>query len=159
MVGTVSVIAPIDGFTKHQWLRGTYVGEYMEATGKPVPGIAYGWDERELEYARKTMFALRNYMFKVRAWGRDKTVPRFMRDCYRYSRGAQNSTQLEGGMLVSESFSDDTKGPLQQFFDTHAHTGLGHHNVVEDNDVTDDGYTELSYSLEDEKDDGYGFSG
>jgi len=102
MSGVVSIVHPIANMTKEDWAFGTYVGEYLKAHGGSVPGIAYGFSNEEIEYARSTMSELRGFMMKVRKWGKETTVERFARDCYRYGDGER---KFESGLLVYDAYS------------------------------------------------------
>jgi hypothetical protein len=105
MMGTVSVIYPIANLTKVEWALGTFTGSYLEDVGlTEIPGIAYGWSDSELEYARRTMHDLRGLMVKARQWGVDTTVTRFTRDCYRFGQGDRE--HFEGAILFRDAFAD-----------------------------------------------------
>ncbi len=104
MMGAISIVHPLENVTKHEWALGTYVGEYLrENEGEEVPGIAYGWTEEEIQYANNTKTELRNFLIKVRRWGKENTVSRFLRDCYRYGRGERSN--FEGALLVREAYN------------------------------------------------------
>jgi len=105
MLGSVSIVYPIEGVAKKEWELGTYVGEYLKENGGDVdvPGIAYGMSDEEIKYARETMPQLRDFMMKVRRWGREKTVERFARDCYRYGMGER---EFEAGLLVRDAYTN-----------------------------------------------------
>jgi hypothetical protein len=103
MSGTVSVVYPLQGKSKHEWLMSTFVGPYLHASNKTnLPGIAYGWTSSEIDYARRTMHQLRPFMIEVKRWGEETTVTRFVRDCYRHSHGARSN--FEGAMLVRDAY-------------------------------------------------------
>ena len=102
MAGAISLVHPLENLSKKEWALGTYVGEYLKETGGDVPGIAYGWSEEEIEYAKRTMPELRAFMWNVRKWGKEKTVERFARDCYRYGTGER---QFESGIMVEDAYT------------------------------------------------------
>ena len=103
MSGTVSVVYPLQGKSKYEWLMSTFVGPYLQASNKTnLPGIAYGWSSSEINYARRTMHQLRPFMIEVKRWGEEITVTRFVRDCYRHSHGARSN--FEGAMLVRDAY-------------------------------------------------------
>lgn len=123
MLGTVSIVNPLENITKRKWAEGSYVGEYVRANGGLVPGVAYGIDDSELEFAERTMPDLREYMFKVKAWGQS-TVPRFLRDGYRYSLGERKN--FEGAMFVKDAFPDDKdigESWVMEYMESHEHDG------------------------------------
>mmetsp|Transcript_10681 Transcript_10681/g.25479 ORF Transcript_10681/g.25479 Transcript_10681/m.25479 type:complete len:494 (-) Transcript_10681:830-2311(-) len=92
MLGTVSVVYPRPNFTKTEWAESTFLGSYLQATGgTDIPGVAYGWYDDEIDYARRTMQELRGFLLKVKEWGVNVTVPRFTRDCYRFRYGERQS--------------------------------------------------------------------
>ncbi len=103
MSGAVSIVYPVEGLSKKEWELGTYVGEYLKENGGDVPGIAYGASHEEIKYARDTMPQLRDFMVEVRRWGREKTVERFARDCYRHGNGER---QFEAGMTVRDAYTN-----------------------------------------------------
>jgi UDP-sugar transporter A1/2/3 len=103
MQGTVSVVYPLHNVTKSEWAMGTFLGSYMQDQGiTEIPGVAYGWEPEEIEYAKRTMHQLRPFLLALRRWGGHVTVPRFARDCYRYSQGER--TRFEGAMLVKDVY-------------------------------------------------------
>jgi UDP-sugar transporter A1/2/3 len=102
MAGAISIVHPLENVSKKEWALGTYVGEYLKETGGDVPGIAYGWSEEEIEYAKRTMPELRAFMLNVRKWGKEKTVERFAKDCYRYGTGER---EFESGIMVKDAYT------------------------------------------------------
>ncbi len=124
MLGTISIVNPLENIPKEKWLEGTYVGEYYRANGGKVPGVAYGIDDEELEYAKRTMPELRKYLFKVKEWGQS-TVPRFLRDSYRYGLGVR--TNFEGGMFVRDAFPENNEKQswIKEYMKSHEHEGYG----------------------------------
>lgn len=104
MSGTVSVVYPLGNMTKEEWAMGTFIGSFLQHAGiKEIPGVAYGWSDAELEYARQTMHDLRPLLVKARQWGAETTVSRFTRDCYRFGQGER--VQFEGAMLVRNAYA------------------------------------------------------
>ena len=67
---------------------------------RDLQGVAYGWEEAE--YARATMNNTREEQLRVKAWGLEVSVPRFIRDAKRFATGVR--TGLEGGKLASELY-------------------------------------------------------
>ncbi len=66
MSGTVSVVYPLQGKSKYEWLMSTFVGPYLKASNKTnLPGIAYGWTSSEIDYARRTMHQLRPMLLYI----------------------------------------------------------------------------------------------
>ena len=103
--GTVVVVQPIEGVDKLDWLLSTFHGAYLQHDDSEyLPGIAYGWTQDEIDYARSTMADLQEEMDKVKKWGEQVTVPRFIRDCYRYSLGQRSN--FEAGKLVPEYYRE-----------------------------------------------------
>ena len=101
MAGVISIVHPIANVTKQEWAEGTYVGEYLKEKGGYLPGIAYGWSKKEIEHAKQTMWELHEFMLNVRKWGRETTVERFARDCYRYGMGDR---EFESALLVKDAY-------------------------------------------------------
>jgi hypothetical protein len=103
MSGTVSIVYPVAGQTKEQWFMNRFQGPYLHATGNTVmPGVAYGWNDSEISFARRTMHQARPFLVDMKRWGVETTVARFARDCYRYKNGAR--TNFEAGLLVKDAF-------------------------------------------------------
>ena len=80
MLGAVSVVHPVVGKTKEEWVDGFYIGAYLKSNGLPMnmPGVAYGWDEEELQYARRTMHEMRPLLLEVNRWGIEKSLSRMI---------------------------------------------------------------------------------
>lgn len=103
MSGTVSVVYPLANVSKAEWAVGTFVGSYLKHIGSTeIPGIAYGWEQSEIEYARRTMHLLRPMLLAVKEWGANETVPQFARDVYRYKNGER--TRFEGALLKRDVY-------------------------------------------------------
>jgi len=103
MAGTVSIVYPVAGQSKEQFIRNRYVAAYLHDIGKTeMPGIAYGWNDSEILFSRQTMHQVRPFLVDLRRWGKEVTVARFARDCYRYSKGARSN--FEAGLLVKDAF-------------------------------------------------------
>lgn len=108
MQGVVSIVYPLANVTKTEWALGTFVGSYLQDQKlTEIPGVAYGWEEKEIEYARSTMHELRPFLMNLRKWGAEVTVPRFTRDCYRYSQGERE--HFESAMILSDVYPDTHK--------------------------------------------------
>lgn len=103
MMGTVSIVYPLVNVSKKEWARGTFPGAFMEDQGiEEIPGVAYGWKDEEIDYARRTMHKLRPFLLNLRSWGAEVTVRRFTRDCYRYIQGERK--YFEGARLVKDVY-------------------------------------------------------
>lgn len=98
--GAISIVYPVTGMSRREWVEKSYVGEYIKAIGGDVPGIAYGYDEKEIQFAKKTMPKIRSFLMKAQKWGKDVTVKRFIEDCFKYTEGV---SLLKSGMLVRDS--------------------------------------------------------
>ena len=103
MLGCTTIVHPLRGLTKQQWLMSSYLGGYLEYAGiDDVAGIAYGWNAAEIEHAEQTKHVVREEMFRVKAYAHSVTVPRFVRDAMRAANGAYGD--FEGAMTVSELY-------------------------------------------------------
>ena len=86
MLGCITIVYPISGITKREWLVKTWLGGWLEDTGAAdVSGFAYGWDEAE--YPERTMNRARLEMYAWKQFAHGVTVPRFMRDAEREAMG------------------------------------------------------------------------
>eukprot|EP00526_Cylindrotheca_closterium_P010420 CAMPEP_0113617386 /NCGR_PEP_ID=MMETSP0017_2-20120614/8753_1 /TAXON_ID=2856 /ORGANISM="Cylindrotheca closterium" /LENGTH=380 /DNA_ID=CAMNT_0000526779 /DNA_START=132 /DNA_END=1274 /DNA_ORIENTATION=+ /assembly_acc=CAM_ASM_000147 len=107
MFGTVPIVYPLENTTKYEWIMSLWCGPYVKQMGLDnIPGVAYGWDQKEIEHARKTMHELRPFLFRVKEWGADVTVLRFTRDCYRYRHGQREN--FEGALLRDVAYPKHT---------------------------------------------------
>jgi hypothetical protein len=117
----------------------SYVGQYITSTGAKVeiPGVAYGWKDKEIDYARRTLPQLREFLFKVKEWSQS-TAPVFLRDSYRYGKGER--VDFEGGFLVRDAFPKSLTNPsIQRFYLEHvAHNGYGKSSREYNEDSKDD---------------------
>jgi hypothetical protein len=105
MMGTVSIVYPLANVSKDEWAFGTFLGGFMQDRKiKEIPGIAYGWEDHEIDFARRTMHKLRPLLVKFRAWGAEVTVKRFTRDCYRYSQGERE--YFESAKLIRDIYQE-----------------------------------------------------
>ena len=94
MLGCITIVHPISGMTKREWLGKTWLGGWLEDTGAAdVSGFAYGWDEAE--YAERTMNRTRLEMYAWKQFAHGVTVPRFMRDA---ERAAMGRDDFEGAL-------------------------------------------------------------
>lgn len=104
MQGTVSIVYPLANVSKAQWALGTFVGSYLQDQNlTEIPGVAYGWEESEIEYARRTMHKLRSFLVNLRKWGAEVTVPRFTRDCFRFKQGERKF--FESALILEDVYS------------------------------------------------------
>jgi UDP-galactose transporter len=103
MQGTVSIVYPLVNVTKAEWAMGTFPGSYVQDQNiAEIPGVAYGWEDSEIDYARRTMHKVRPFFLSLRKWGAEVTVNRFARDCYRYSLGQID--KFEGALLKKDVY-------------------------------------------------------
>eukprot|EP00121_Abeoforma_whisleri_P000174 Awhi_evm1s156 len=97
MQGTVSIVYPLQGQSKQEWALGTFPGTYLQVNNLTnIPGVAYGWNNEEIAYARETMHQTRDFLIKVKQWG-ETTVAPFTRDCYRRAQNFPDD-RLEMGI-------------------------------------------------------------
>lgn len=125
MGGAVSIVAPIANLTKAQWAETTYISEYLRAIGhNNIPGIAYGWNDDEINHARTTLSSVRKFLFESKQWALS-TVPVFLRDCVRYSNGERKN--FEGALLVRDAFPryNQNESFIKQYLNVAEHDGYG----------------------------------
>ena len=82
MLGCIPIIHPLANTTKHEWLLNSgYLAGYMEYYDvEDAYGIAYGWDDSEVQYARQTLHLVREQLWAVKEFANSVTVGRFVRD-------------------------------------------------------------------------------
>ena len=68
-------------------------------------------------------------MMKARKWGKTVTIPRMLRDIYRYSKGERRN--FEGALLAEYVISEGLEyGTFYlKFFETHEHNHLFHRDT------------------------------
>ena len=103
MLGVVSIVYPVKGLTKEEWVDGFYIGAYLREHNLPLnmPGVAYGLTQSELDYARNTLHEMRPLLLKVNEWGKS-TVRRLIRDCDKWLKGEREN--FEGAVLSKSYF-------------------------------------------------------
>ncbi|MGV0104106.1 Glycosyltransferase 2-like domain-containing protein [Nostoc sp. DSM 114160] len=78
LCGCISIVIPIKGTSKEQWLQSSFISRVLEQPEKnELKGIAYGLEE--VEYARRTLQEVRNQQNTFVQYGKD-TVTRFIND-------------------------------------------------------------------------------
>lgn len=104
MLGTISVVHPVKGLSKEEWVSGFYVGGYLRSKNLTLnlPGIAYGWNRTEVSYARESLHQLRPLLLDANAWGRNVTVSRLIRDSKRWILGERKA--FEGAVLAKDFY-------------------------------------------------------
>jgi hypothetical protein len=107
MWGAISIVYPVQGMTKEEWVESVCFGAYLKAHGLPMnfPGVAYGWEPSEIEHARRTMNELRPFIESVNEWGKTETLSRMIRDSYSHALGERK--HFEGALLAKSFFRED----------------------------------------------------
>ena len=108
-MGAVSIVYPLPDIPKEEWMKTFHLTGYLVENNLPleIPGIAYGWSEKELQYARDTKHLLRPLLLKVNAWGNDVSVSRFIRDCNHWHNGYRDN--FEGGVMAGDFYNISMK--------------------------------------------------
>jgi len=55
LCGCIAIVYPVENLDKQNWLKNTYIGEYIIKTNKPLYGIAYGNSQEEIKFAENTI--------------------------------------------------------------------------------------------------------
>lgn len=108
MLGCATIMHPLNGMSKREWLMSTMYAGYLEHSGlDDLAGIAYGWEEAK--YALRTMHKVRHELFDIQRYAHDVTLPRFVRDVKRAAadRFGTPDDKFEGAMRVSDFYPDD----------------------------------------------------
>lgn len=82
LCGCVSVVIPLKGYSKNSWLQKTHMWDYVQATGEPIYGIAYGWEE--LEFAKSTLPLVRDQQIKINNFIKSRSLDMLLEDLQRF---------------------------------------------------------------------------
>jgi len=81
LCGCISVVHPINGVSKEEWLTRTCVREYMKHTGKTqLYGVAYGTDADEIEFATSTIHLVKDQWDDIIQFCTTHTILPFIND-------------------------------------------------------------------------------
>jgi len=93
MCGCVSVVHPVQGLTKQQWIQTTVVGEYVKSKGiNNLYGIVYGNDQSEYHYAFSTLHLVKEQWNDILNFCKEKKIIPFINDIQNFE-GLQNTIQ------------------------------------------------------------------
>ena len=77
--GCISIVYPIEGVSKYEWLKMTAVWSYLKANNLDnLYGIAYGIDD--IEYARETIHLVKNQWDEIHDFSLKKSILPFLDD-------------------------------------------------------------------------------
>ena len=94
----------MEGLSEKAFWKTTLYAGYLEDNNlSTMQGVAYGNSHEQIEHARRTLPGAREEMFRVREWGEQVSMPRFIRDVIRYTVGKARSG-FEGGLLVEDFY-------------------------------------------------------
>ena len=99
LCGCISIVVPLKGYTKNSWLQKTHMWDYVQETGEPIFGIAYGWDE--VEFAKSTLPLVHDQQIKINNFIKMKSVDRLLEDL-KFFESCENTIQnvYFGGLTV-----------------------------------------------------------
>jgi len=81
LCGCVSVVHPLDGLTKQQWIQTTAAAEYCKNKGLDnLYGIAYGNSSSEYQYAFSTIHLVKEQWDDIIKFNEEKTIIPFIKD-------------------------------------------------------------------------------
>lgn len=81
MCGCISIVYPVDGLTKQQWIQTTAAAEYLKSNGLDnLYGIAYGTDPSECQHAFSTIHLVKEQWDDILKYNKDKTIIPFIKD-------------------------------------------------------------------------------
>lgn len=93
LCGCISVVYPLQGLTKQQWIQTTVAGEYVKSKGiYNLYGIAYGSEQSELNYAFNTMHLVKEQWDDILKFCKETTIIPFINDIQNFE-GLQNTVQ------------------------------------------------------------------
>ena len=77
--GCISIVYPIDGVSKYEWLKITAVWPYLKANNLDnIYGIAYGMDD--IDYARQTIHLVKNQWDEIHDFSLKESILPFLDD-------------------------------------------------------------------------------
>lgn len=81
MCGCLSIVYPVDGLTKQQWIQTTAAAEYCKSKGLDnLYGIAYGNTISEFNYAFNTINLVKEQWEDIIKFNEEKTIIPFIKD-------------------------------------------------------------------------------
>jgi ferritin-like protein len=81
MCGCISIIYPVDGLTKQQWIQTTAAAEYCKSKSLDnLYGIAYGISPSEYNYAFRTIHLVKQQWNDIIKFTTEKTIVPFIKD-------------------------------------------------------------------------------
>ncbi len=80
LCGCISIVYPLEGITKKEWIKNTSIGEFINSTDEEIYGLAYGNSKEELEYAEKTIHLAENQFKNLKKYMIEKMVKPFIND-------------------------------------------------------------------------------
>ena len=84
LCGCISIVYPIDGLTKKDWLQRTAVSEYLKLKNiDNIYGIAYGDNPKELEYANSTLHMVKEQWDDIKKY-QNNNIIQFIYDINNY---------------------------------------------------------------------------
>ena len=79
LCGCITVVVPVDGLSKADWLNTLAAADYLKETGETaLYGIAYGVDD--LQYSINTLHLVREQWNKIVQYNTNKYIPTFIND-------------------------------------------------------------------------------
>jgi len=83
LCGCISIIYPIEGVSKYEWLKMTATWPYLKENNlENLYGIAYGMDD--IEYARNTIHLVKNQWDEIQDFSLKKSILPFLDDINHY---------------------------------------------------------------------------
>jgi hypothetical protein len=81
LCGCISIIYPIEGLSKKEWIKITALNNYLEDNNiNEIYGIAYGNDQSELDYASRTIHLVKDQWKDVINYFKNKSVKSFINE-------------------------------------------------------------------------------
>ena len=91
LCGCISVVYPLDGLTKQEWIHTTAASKYVKNKGLDnLYGIAYGLED--VQYATDTLHLVKYQWTDIQKFCRDTTIVPFINDIQNFEN-MQNTVQ------------------------------------------------------------------
>ena len=107
MCGCISVVYPIEGVSKKNFLKMTALYEYLVENNTDIYGLAYGMDESEILYAQNTIHLVKKQMEDIKQWFINKYVINFIKDIDNFDNNKNILSYYKNIMLFNSTENED----------------------------------------------------
>ena len=81
LCGCISIVYPVDGLTKKEWIQTTAVAEYCSVKGLDnLYGISYGIADEDIKYAEDTLHLVKEQWDDIIQFNKERYITPFLQD-------------------------------------------------------------------------------